>query len=165
VHSAAANFERVALYFENSLLTPDLALLPSASASVKRIDRVGAKLTVESSSAVGVPWKGDAMVDGRLWPADDDENVWLPAGIHTVESGRAAGSARLVRLNGELMTARIVSALEIGFSYRSTARAIAVLDRAPRRIRIDGIERKLEMAGPTTVLLPRGEHLVTITTE
>jgi len=30
VHSASASFQRVALYFENSLLTPDLPLLPSA---------------------------------------------------------------------------------------------------------------------------------------
>jgi hypothetical protein len=164
VHSAAANFERVALYFENSLLAPDLELLPSAATTVKRIDRVGTKVTVESGSTVGLPWKGTAMVDGHLWPAGDDETVWLPAGIHSVEPGKPNGAARLVRLNGELKSARIVAAGEIEFSYRSTARAIAVLDRAPRRIRIDGSEHKLEMVGPSTVLLPRGEHLVTITT-
>jgi hypothetical protein len=165
VHSAAANFERVALYFENSLLTPDLGLLPSASTVVKRIDRVGTKVTVESRSAVGLPWKGAALVDGRLWPAGDDETVWLPAGTHSVEPAKPSGSAKLVRLNGELETARSINAGEMEFSYRSTARAIAVLDRAPRRIRIDGSEHKLEMVGPTTVLLPRGEHVVTITTE
>jgi hypothetical protein len=164
VHSAAANFERVALYFENSLLTPDLELLPSAATTVKRIDRVGTKVTVESGSTVGLPWKGAALVDGHLWPAGDDETVWLPAGTHNVEPGKPSGSARLVRLNGELKSARIVAGGEIEFSYRSTARAIAVLDRAPRRIRIDGSEHKLEMVGPTTVLLPRGDHLVTITT-
>jgi hypothetical protein len=71
----------------------------------------------------------------------------------------------LVLLNGELITARNVAAGEIEFSYRSTARGIAVLDGAPRRIRIDGSETKLEMAGPMTVLLPRGEHLVTIDAE
>ena len=34
VHRAAASFPRVALYFENSLLPPDLQLLPSAAAAV-----------------------------------------------------------------------------------------------------------------------------------
>jgi hypothetical protein len=82
-----------------------------------------------------------------------------------VEPAVTAGGMRLVRLNGELKTARDVAAGGIEFTYRSTARAIAVLDRAPQRIRIDGAPCKLEMAGPNTVLLPRGEHVVTITIE
>ncbi len=61
VHSAAANFARVALYFENSLLAPDLTLLPSAAAAVKSIEAAGAKVIVDSSSTVGLPWKGAAL--------------------------------------------------------------------------------------------------------
>jgi len=165
VHSAAANFARVALYFENSLLTPDLALLPSASAAVKRIEAAGAKVTVESGATVGLPWKGDALVDGRPWPASDGETVWLPAGTHSVEPAQPATSARLIRLNGELTAARTKPTGELEFSYRSASRAIAVLDRAPKTLRIDGSECKLEMAGPNTLLLPRGTHLVTIGAE
>jgi hypothetical protein len=165
VHSAAANFARVALYFENSLLAPDLGLLPSAAAAVKRIETTAEKVTVDSGSMVGLPWKGSALVDGRPWPASGNDIVWLPAGVHTVEPAKPNPSARLVRLNGDLKTAKAVSGSEIEFSYSSAARAIAVLDRAPRRIRIDGTERKVEMAGVTTVLLPHGEHIVTITTE
>jgi hypothetical protein len=165
VHSAAANFERVALYFENSLLTPDLALLPSAAATVKHITRTGTRVTVECGSTVGLPWKGAALVDGRAWPVGDDDTVWLPAGTHSVEPVKSTGRVRLVRLNGELETARNIPTGGIEFSYRSNARAIAVLDRSPRRIRVDGIPRPLEMAGPNAVLLPRGEHLVTIIIE
>ena len=58
VHQAASSFDRVALYFENSLLAPDLALLPSAAAAVTRVERIGEKLVVESPAGVGVPWKG-----------------------------------------------------------------------------------------------------------
>ena len=94
VHSAAANFSRVALYFENSLLAPDLPLLPSAAAAVTRIERVGAKLSIDSASGVGVPWKGPAMVDGQAWPAADDATVWLPAGAHTVEPAIGGVSRR-----------------------------------------------------------------------
>jgi hypothetical protein len=165
VHSAAANFTRVALYFENSLLTPDLTLLPAAAVAVKRVDVAGAKVTVEASSTVGLPWKGAAMVDGHAWPAADGETVWLPAGTHSVEPAQAAISARLIRLNGELTAARTKAAGQIEFSYKSTARAIAVLDRAPKLMSIDGTECKLSLAGPMTLLLPRGEHAVTITTE
>jgi hypothetical protein len=132
---------------------------------VKHIDVAGAKVTVESSSTVGLPWKGAAMVDGHAWPAADGETVWLPAGTHSVEPAQAAISARLIRLNGELIAARTKAGGEIEFSYKSTARAIAVLDRAPKLMSIDGAECKLSLAGPMTLLLPRGEHAVTITTE
>lgn len=162
VHSAAANFSRVALYFENSLLTPDLPLLPSASAAVSRIERTGEKLTVNSAAGVGLPWKGAAMVDGRLWPAADDSTVWLPAGAHTVEPSRARTTARLLRLNGDLRSARALADGRIEFSYQSAAHAIAIFDREPRETRIDGAVSKLESAGPNGLLLPRGDHAVTI---
>ncbi len=162
VHSAAANFSRVALYFENSLLTPDLPLLPSASAAVSRIERAGTKLTIESASGVGVPWKGAAMVNGRLWPAADDSVVWLPAGTHTIEPASARVASRLLRLNGDLRGARVLSNDRVEFSYESAARAIATFDHAPREVRVDGAVVPAELAGPTTLLLPRGEHVVTV---
>jgi hypothetical protein len=169
VHHAAANFPRVALYFENSLLPPDLKLLPSASAAVTRIEKLGPKTVVDSASGVGLPWKGPAMVDGQLWPAADEDTVWLPAGPHSVELAPGPKSApfgaRLVRLNADLKAARTVSATGIEFSYQATARAIAIFDRAPRRLQIDGVEEPLQQAGPNTILLPRGQHVVTITTE
>ena len=47
------SFARVALYSENSLLPPDLKLLPSAAAAVSRFERLGAKTVVESAAGVG----------------------------------------------------------------------------------------------------------------
>ncbi len=79
VHRAAASFARVALYFENSLLPPDLQLLPSAAAAVSRIERMGPKTVVDSAGGVGIPWTGGAKVDGQFWPVQDDETLWLPA--------------------------------------------------------------------------------------
>jgi hypothetical protein len=165
LHHAAGNFQRVALYFESSLLPPDLKLLPSASATVTRFERMGPKTIVDSASGVGLPWKGAAMVDGQLWPAADEDTVWLPAGAHSVEPTDQPRGARLVRLNGDLKAARTVNATTIEFSYQTTARAIAILDRPPLRTQIDGAEEPLERAGPNTILLPRGQHVVTITTE
>jgi hypothetical protein len=164
VHHAAAGFARVALYFEQSLLQQDLKLLSSAAAVVNRLEQTGSKTTIDSTSAVGLPWRGAAAVDGQPWPAADDETVWLPAGRHTIEPAPPIASPRLLRLTGDLKAARAVSATAIEFSYRATGRAIAIFDRAPVRIEIDGAEIRLDLAGPKTVMLPRGQHVVTLTT-
>jgi hypothetical protein len=170
VHQAAANFPRVALYFENSLLPPDLNLLPSAAAKVTRIERVGAKTVVESPYGVGLPWKGSATVDNLPWPVADGDTLWLPPGAHAVEAGTdAAGlhpvGLQLVRLNADLQDARRVGSNSVEFSYESSARAIAVFDRRPLRLSVDGAGEPLQFAGPNTILLPRGQHVVTITGE
>jgi hypothetical protein len=39
---------------------------------------------------------------------------------------------------------------------------MAQLERAPRKVEIDGVEVHPQMVG-TVLLLPRGQHLVTIT--
>jgi hypothetical protein len=162
IHRASTGFQRVALYFESSLQEPDLKLLPSAAAAVTRMESSGPKTVVESAGGVGVPWKGPVMVDGRQWPVADGETVWLPAGAHTLESAPERAAPRLVRLNADLKTARISSPTAIEFSYQSTARAIAILDRAPLRLKIDGADERLKLAGPKTLLLPRGQHSVII---
>ncbi len=165
VHNAARNFDRVALYFENSLLPPDLGLLPSAAATVSRVERIGPKLVVESAHGVGVPWRGPALVDGQPWPVRDAETLWLPAGAHSIEAATADAGPRLLRLNGELKAAHGIDAHSIEFTYQSAARAIAVLDRTPRAVEIDSVPAKADRAGPNTLLLPRGQHIVTLTTE
>lgn len=165
VHQAAANFQQVALYFENSLLAPDWRMLPAAAAAVIRTETVGRKTVVESARGVAVHWKGPALVDGQIWPAADDETVWLPGGAHSVEPAPSRRGPRLLYLNGELRSARLVDFKTVEFSYRSTARAIALLDRRPQKIHIDGTETSLSLAGNATVLLPRGQHLVNIITE
>ena len=164
VHQAATNFERVALYFENSLLLPDLRLLPSAAAKVTRFERVGSKTVVESASGVGLPWIGGAIVDGEPWPLLDGETVWLPPGAHAVEAGKDYG-VQMMRLNGDLLGVRRLGSIGLEFSYQSTARAIAVFDKCPLQLSVDGAEEELHFAGPRTILLPRGQHVVTMTFE
>ena len=165
VHQAAANFGRVALYFENSLLAPDLNLLPSAAAAVTRIDKVGSKSVVDSAAGFGLPWKGAAMVDGLPWPVIDDETLWLPAGTHSLEPAREDACVHLVRLNADLQSAKRVSPTVVAFSYQSMARAIALFDRRPLQVLVDGDKEELQLAGPKAILLPRGQHIVTITSE
>jgi hypothetical protein len=165
VHNATRSFERVALYFESSLLPADLPLLPAASAAVTRVERIGPKLVVDSVAGVGVAWHGEAMVDGQPWPAADAATVWLPAGAHSIETAPAHAGPHLLRINADLKAARRLDARGIEFSYRSASRALAVLDRAPKSLQVDGLPESMVLAGPTTLLLPRGQHVVTLTTE
>jgi hypothetical protein len=162
VASASRAFPRTLLYFENSVLAPDLPLLAAAGADAK-LERNGARLAVESARGVGVMWKGPVRVDGRAWPASDGETVWLPAGAHTLEAAQAAPATRILDFNGDLETAS-ATRRGIEFGYMALARAVAALDRKPLRQQIDGAPAPLEFAGadgpPFVVLLPRGQHLV-----
>jgi len=160
VHVASAAFERVALYSENSIASPDLPLLASAASTVDRVERAGGKLVIESRRAVSVKWNGSAMVDGRLWPVATGSAILLPPGIHTIERAARTSALRLVDFNGELQSAEAMEA-GIEFAYRSSSRAMAQLERAPRKVEIDGVEARPPMAG-AVLLLPRGQHLVTI---
>jgi hypothetical protein len=163
VHNASANFQRVALYFENSLLPPDLPFLSSAGAAASRSLQPEAKTLVNSIAGVGLPWSGGATVDDQPWPAGDKTTLWLPPGPHVVAPALEAPSARLVYLNGELKSARVVSTETIEFRYQSGPRAIAIFDRSPKRLQIDGVEQQIARAGPTTVVLPSGDHHVMVT--
>jgi hypothetical protein len=165
VHRAAGSFPRVALYFENSLLPPDLRLLPSAAAAVSRMELMGPKTVIDSAGGVGIPWKGGARVDGELWPVQDDEVLWLPAGPHAVEGVPPSAGPRVGYLNGDLKAARAVDANTSEFTYQSASRAIAILSRVPVKLQIDGAEEAPKWAGPYTLLLPRGQHFVTLTTD
>ena len=167
VHSAAANFKRVALYFENSVLPADLPLLAAAAAPVTRVERIGPKLVIDSPSGVGIAWTGEAMVDGQAWPAADADTLWLPAGPHAVEPAPPAPAApHLLRLNADLKAARRIGAHGIEFSYRSPARALAILDRAAASVEVDGEPLALPRSpSPVPLVLPRGQHVVTLTFE
>lgn len=161
VHLSSHAFPRVALYFENSLLKRDLPFLPSAASTVTRVEQSGAKLSVESKLGVGVPWRGPALVNGKPWPVRDDQTVWLPAGLHTIEPGSKEVPARLLDINASLQEASATAA-GLEFAYKSDSRAFARFDRRPAALEIDGAP-----ASPVLVedmlVLPRGQHIVTVT--
>ena len=105
------------------------------------------------------------MVDDLPWPVADGENLWLPPGAHAVEAGKDVPALHMLRLNADLQDARGIGANGVEFSYESSARAIAIFDRKPLKLSVDGAEEPLQFAGPNTILLPRGQHVVTITSE
>lgn len=164
LHYAARSFPRVALYFENSILPPDLPLLASAAAAPERLERVDNRLVVNSRHGLGVPWKGDVRVNGRPWPVTDGRTVWLPPGPHTVEAAPAPAPMRVLRFNGGLRTASCEKdAVEL--SYHSPSRALAHVGRRPERLEVDGEAVRVEgIEGRSgfVLYLPRGQHVVSI---
>ena len=160
MHTASAAFERVALYFENSILAPDLPLLAASASTVDRLETAGVKLVVDSLRGTGIAWQGPALVDGKPWPVASDTTVWLPRGTHSVEHAAQQPSLRLLDFNGELKSAGVVPG-GVEFAYQSGARAMVMLDRTPGRLEIDGAEAQPQMAGKV-LILPRGQHVVTL---
>jgi hypothetical protein len=158
LHTAASAFPRVAVYFENSILAPDLPLLSSSAAAVTRVEQTNEGVLVRSPRGVGVPWDHPALVDGKLWPMASGTTVWLPPGTHSIEAAAQAPAMRVLDFNGDLKSA-LATASGLEFIYQSSARAMAVLDRAPRSLAIDGVTSAPHMLG-NVLLLPKGQHRV-----
>jgi hypothetical protein len=162
VHVAAKAFPQVALYFENSILSPDLPLLASAAANVDKVEQAGSRLTVDSRYGVGIPWQGPALVNSCPWPVRDEDTLWLPAGSNVIEPAQKDPVLRILDFNGNLHSVN-ASAARLQISYQSNSRAIAVVSPCPRKIEIDGAEssEKLFDSGSNFILmLPRGQHIV-----
>jgi hypothetical protein len=152
----------VALYFENSLLPPDLSLLAAASAVVTGYSREKKMMTVESAQGVELMWGADgALVDGKAWPMLSKTSVRLPPGPHVVEAAARRDSLAVEDLNASLRSASS-DGKRIAFEYSSDSRAIVRFDRRPQQMEIDGaIATAACIEGSDcAVMLPRGEHRV-----
>jgi len=162
VHLASAAFPRVALYFENSILAPDLPLLSAASAVVTKYAKEGNRISIDCPTDLEIAWNASgALVDGKPWPALSTASLRIPAGAHIIEPGAKRDEIGIVDLNATLKAASFEgdrAALE----YASDSRAIVRFSRIPRELLIDGVPAQpaCETAGECSVLLPRGEHRV-----
>ncbi len=165
-HHAGKNFPTVLVYSEQSILEQDLELMPHALAAGVSAEISGEAIAVKTPHPVSYQtgvWAAGFRVNGKLWPCGAEDEVLLSAGAHRMTavppSGKSPSLPRLVRLAGELLDAQYEGPRIIRFSYRSLARAIAVFDRAPRTVRVDG--RGLA-AYPTMLLPPGGPHVVRV---
>jgi hypothetical protein len=166
VQLSSRAFPRVALYFENSIRKVDLPLLASSAARVDRIDRVAGRLVIDSKFGAGIPWSGSAKVNGRLWPVANPDTLWLPPGPVAIEPSQTAPPLRVLDFNGDLKTAAALPD-SVELSYHSTHRAIAILDRLPAAVEVDGAPiapQWLSSAGRHAILLPKGQHVVSFLT-
>lgn len=168
VNVAGKAFSQVLLYFEHSISKPDWRILPHAAAAVSSRQESGTWI-VESSKPFGVTGGRPLLVNGANWPAWDGKTVWLPPGVHRLETAETSPPIRLIDLNAELRSARtegstLGNALE--FSYRSASRAIARIDCEPAGIEVNGRPAKvpvLPSKSHWSLLLPKGQNNVRIT--
>ncbi|CAN5803496.1 hypothetical protein BH11GEM2_BH11GEM2_25960 [soil metagenome] len=171
VSVAQQSFRTVMLYAENSILPPDVPMLAAAAATISSMRVTLDTIAVDSKHGVGVRWTGPALVDGAPWPYTDGSFVWVPAGQHEItRPGRASDDVvrtHLVDFNGEINTATATTR-GLVLTYKAEARAIAILDRTPVTMRIDGVVttmKTLQRPDATVVLLPAGSHKVEFVTQ
>ena len=167
VHMAATAFPRVTLYFENSILKPDLPLLAAASAVVSSYaqDKRTHRTSIDSAIDVEVAWTAaGALVDGKPWPFDTGKAVRLAAGAHVIDPAPKREGISVSDLNATLRSAS-ADGKRVRFRYQSDARAIVRFDRKPAAIEVDGqpvatdcLKSGFAETNDCTVLLPRGEH-------
>ena len=145
-------------------------MLAPASASASELTITPDRTSVNSKFGVGVRWAGSAYVDGNAWPYCDGNFVWLPAGKHVLTRpprDAALPRTRLIDFNGEINTVT-ATVRGLDLAYKAEARAIAILDRTPVTMRIDGVVtvmKTLKRRDATVVLLPAGSHHVEFVTQ
>jgi hypothetical protein len=162
VHLASSAFQRVALYFENSILKPDLGLLASSSAQLTSYAKDRRRVTLESPTDIELVWnRGAALVDGKVWPMQSETLVRLPAGKHVVEASTKRDGLSVVDLNAALRSASI-EGKKVLFEYSSDSRAIVRFDRKPNQVDVDGqaISGGCVPGSSCAILLPPGTHKV-----
>jgi hypothetical protein len=166
VHLASIAFQRVALYFENSILKPDLGLLAASSAVLTHYEKDHRKVTLESPSDVELVWNGDgALVDGKPWPFLSKSLVRLTAGKHVIEPTAHREGISVVDLNAKLRSAS-AEGKRLSFQYSSDSRAIVRFDRKPVHMELDGFAfspgcvSSRDAVNDCAILLPGGDHSV-----
>ena len=160
-HYAGQGFDRVALYFENSILPVDYPLLGASAAPVVQKD--DAKLT--ASQPFGLRFTGDALVNGKPWPLAGQGTVWLPAGGHTISSTTTRPAVRVLDLNAVLEKASAQGFIT-WLEYRSSSRAFALVERELKSIEVDGkpyAARIWKTPEGVVLELPAGQHKVKLT--
>jgi hypothetical protein len=163
LHLASNAFPRVALYFENSISRFDEAWIGSAAAEVTAFEQAGDAITITSRDGVGIPWKAGVapLVDGQPWPMFDEETLWIPAGRHTVSSGSGASTSKISHCNGKIVSLAS-SGKSIDFTYESSGRTYCQIAAKLKELEIDGKTQAVPGDSPQHLILPRGQHLVTL---
>jgi len=162
---ASGAFHGVMFYAESSVFREDYPLLAAAAARVSSYMRdADGTLHIDSPYGIGLPWTGPAQVDGQPWPVKDAATLWLPPGPHSVAPGDADPPLLLLDLNADMASAQAASDV-LTFRYSSSSRAIAIVNRKPKSVAIDGSSAELKPQATTNgwmLSLPRGAHTISV---
>jgi len=92
----------------------------------------------------------------------------VAAGKRIAETAPDSSLPHVLDFNGELRSAERTDDSTIELSYENSSRALVLIDRKPTRLEIDAAGAALTFLPCDkcySLLLPRGQHLVTIHTE
>jgi len=172
---ASAVSGRAGLYSEGTIPFEDLQTLASVLAHDATVEYRRNSWVTESTGSVMLATPGrwqDFKVDDTLWPGWGDNEVLVPGGIHritAVEKGfrlfdTSVLDMRLLRFTGNLDS---LARTDRGFrfSYDSTLRGLALLNKQPFGILVDGRpwqDQVLPHSGRWSVRLPRGRHSIEV---
>jgi hypothetical protein len=162
-YQAGCHFQTVMAYAEQSMLPQDAGLVSCALAADTRGEilnngvRISGRFPIIYRSGLE---KAAFEVNGDPWPCVDGGNVCLPAGTHVVSISDCSGASRprLIKLNGNLVSARYGGDRTVEFSYDTPRRGLAIFSSAPSSFQVDGGESM--KAQDAWVSLPRGSHKI-----
>ncbi len=166
---------RVAIYSEGTLSYNDLEVLSNVLAHEARLQKRGGTWIAQSDRPVLLNLPGawrSFRLDNQLWPAWDGSDVLVPAGTHRItatERNFRFLNTSLLDLHLVRLTANLESVVPntggLEFTYDSSFRALALFNREPFEIRLDGKiyeETPASSSGLWSVRLPSGRHHVII---
>lgn len=175
--AASAPTGRAVIYSEASVPAQDWELAGSVLAAGARIWREAEGWRIDTPHAVAVRVATDRTgiyLDGRAWPAFEAGSVLVPPGRHLLTFSRPLLSLlefhqldlRLRSITGELRSAQATSRGMV-FNYQSQGRCVAVFNKQPYSIRVDGRQwPAAPLYSPPqdewSLILPGGQHSVAI---
>jgi hypothetical protein len=175
VINAAEASGRVGIYSEGTVPFEDLQMLASVLAHDARVVRRWNSWETQSNESVLLATPGnwqDFMLDNTLWPGWGENELLVPEGTHRITTAgkrftlfdTSVLDMRLVHFTGILDS---LSRTDRGFqfAYDSNLRSMALFNRQPFGITVDGkaySEPPVPHSGNWSLRLPRGRHSVEI---
>ncbi len=166
---------RAAIYSEGTISPADLEVLSRVLAHNAHVELRRRTWVTESDQSIQLNTPGrwqDFRVDDKIWPGWGENDVMIPAGKHRIIAyekqfgffDTTALDLRLLRITGNLESL-IPTKGGLEFTYSSYPRTLALFNRQPLEIIVDGNPVKqdaLFSAGIWGVRLPRGRHRVEV---
>lgn len=166
---------RVAVYSEGTVPYPDIEALSRVLAHDAILKNLSNSWTVESKEAIILNAPGswqNYQVNGQVWPGWGEAAIVMPAGKHQISPverkfqlmDKSILDIRLLRFSGD-MDSLMPTQQGFEFAYDSPLRTIALLNREPHDIQIDGRKadaQPVSNAGNWSIRLPSGKHRVEI---
>jgi uncharacterized protein YdaL len=172
---ASAASGRAGLYSEGTIPFEDLQTLASVLSHDASVERGWNSWVTKSKSSVLLATPGrwqDFKVDSIVWPGWGENEIFVPGGTHRITAvekkftlfDTSVLDIRLLRFTGDI-DSLIRTDRGFQFDYDSNMRGIALFNKQPFAIMVDGRPDQDQIyshSGLWSVRLPRGRHVVEV---